>query len=176
MDLQKETEIVLRDGGYETWPWQKGLVPAVCFEDELILGFVHYFASTDDLVSKWEDAQSTALLRFRPALRNAGEKAWNVYSIFITVDVADDSMTSKLDSIEENFEQTRKLVRTGVISTANLKNALLPLLPIQNRPQINESNMEERLRVTLQEINPAAAKAFLGKATPIDIAQILAEK
>lgn len=175
MNLSKDTEILLRDAGYQTWPWEERPVPVVCFEDDTILGFVHIFDSAEMIEGQWESAQSAALTRFRPALRGAGEKAWNVYSIFLTVAPVDQKIDILLDRIEEDFHLTRKIARAGVKSQGALREALLPILPIRNRPEINKSNIEVRLEESLSKIHPAGANAFLKKAKAADVAQILAE-
>ena len=173
MDLIKETEIVLRDAGYETWPWESGPVPVVCFENDASLGFVHFFDHANAIQEEWEIVHRTTLARFKLALRNAGEKAWSVYAIFLT-EGSDDELSS-LDRIEENFSQTRKIVRAGIRSREQLTNALLPLLPIRNSPRIDVSNFEARLDAALQKIHAKGGKALLGNAKPSDVAQILAE-
>lgn len=175
MDFSKDTEILLRDAGYETWPWDGGPVPVVCFEGDTILGFVYLFDSAEMIHEQWESAQGAALARFKPALRSAGEKAWNVYSLFLTESPADHNMEILLDRIEEDFRLTRKLVRAGVRSKGALRDAFLPILPIRNRPTIDKSNIEDRLEDALTKIHPSGAKAFLKRATAADIAQILAE-
>ena len=175
MDLKKETEIVLRDAGFETWPWENGPVPVVCFENDASLGFVHFFDGAVELQEGWQGAQDASLARFTLALRGAGEKAWNVYAIFLAKEPADDGSVASLDRIEENFSYTRKIVRAGIRSQEELTGALLPLLPIRNSPRIDASNFEARLDAALQKIHPKGGRALLGNAKPVDIAQILAE-
>ena len=175
MDLKKETEIVLRDAGYHTWPWENGPVPVVCFENDAILGFTYFFGTAAEMQEGWEAAQNAALARFRLALKGAGEKAWNIYSVFLSEAPADERVTVELDRIEENFRQTRKIVRTGIEARAHLVGALIPLLPIRNTPTIDESNFEARLAATLEKIHPEGSRAFLSKAKAVDLAQILAE-
>ena len=173
MDLRKETEILLRDAEFETWPWESGPVPVVCFENDASLGFVYFFKTDKDIQEQWESAQSATLTRFNFALRSSGAKAWNVYSVFLSEGTED--KFSSLDRIEENFSQTRKIVRAGIRSREQLSNALLPLLPIRSSPRIDASNFEARLSAALKDIHPRGAKALLGRAKPGDVAEILAD-
>lgn len=176
MDISKETEKIMRNAGFETWSWTQGPVPVVCFENEAVLGFVHVFPSSTELIENWEQSQDATLARFRPALKNAGEKAWNVYSIFLAATTSKNFSTKHLDLVEEDFRLTRKIARGGINSIEGLTNALLPLLPIRNRPEVDEADFDQRLRVSLEEISEAGTKAFFKGARPADIAQILAEE
>jgi hypothetical protein len=173
--LLNQSEIALRRAGYDTWPWSNGLVPVICFENDTVVGFVHVFADADDLHSRWLAAQATALDRHATALRRAGDKAWNVYSIFLTASSAPASIARAIERIEEDFTMTRKIARTGVVTAADVARALLPLLPIQSKPVLDTSNYGERLGVHLVDVQRRAVAAFLSEAKPADIVQILAE-
>lgn len=151
-------------------------MPVVCFENDTVLGFVNIFDKADSLVEGWEKAQQSALAEFRPQLIGAGEKAWNVYSIFVTPNVAQDRVDDKLDRIEENFKLTRKIARAGILTKERLESALLPLLPIQNRPKLADSRIEERLMTALSAISEDGAEAFMKDVKPVDIAHILADR
>ena len=175
MDLAKEVEVVLRDAGFETWPWGDGLGPVICFEDETVLGFVHVFTSIQSLLSGWESAEDKALARFNPALRKAGEKAWNVYSIFLSEEDPSSMSFEKINRIEENFRQTRKIAKGGISSTESVRNALLPLLPISSLSVIDSVSFEDRLQSSLQEIHADGAKAFLKGIIPLDVVNILVD-
>lgn len=176
MDLAKEAEIVFRDAGYVTQQWLESQVPMISFENETIIGFAHFFGSSNDLLHGWESAEEAALDRFRFLIRSAGEKAWNVYSIFLAPDDPTKASTVELMKIEENFRQTRKIAKGGITSNSGIVNALLPLIPIQNRPVLDEINLESRLKISLSEIHQDGASALLGGASAKEIAQILAEK
>src|SRR5688572_30903989 len=113
MDIATQAEIVLRGAGYETWPWT-GVLPSVtCFENAALIGFVHVFSSADELLTHWEAAQQAVVSRHSAALRAAGAKAWNVYSVFLAENPAPTQQRA-VERIEENFALTRKIARTGV--------------------------------------------------------------
>lgn len=175
MDISKETEIILRDNGYNTWQWTDSSQSVICFENESILGFIHIVSGCMEIIDKWRAIQDVTLARFKPELKKAGEKAWNVYSIFLTEGRADTQTKNMLNSIEENFQLTRKIVRAGINSQQQLIGALLPLLSIRNKPIFDESNFDEKLFTNLSKLHVEGAKAFTKNIKPRDIAQILSE-
>lgn len=176
MDLVKDTEILLRDAAYVTRQWAGSDVPMISFENETIIGFVHFFDSSDRLLREWESIEDKALKKFRFSIKSAGQKAWNVYSVFLSSDQQKDESQISLTNIEENFRETRKIARDGVDSFEGIRAALLPLLPIQNSPLLDEVNFVERLSANLGEIHRDGADAFLRGGTAHEIAEILAEK
>lgn len=82
MDIMKQSELFLRDAGFETWTWTGASPTVTCFENQTIVGFIHLFDTAESLIESWEKAQALVLARHAAMLRNAGIKAWNVYSIF----------------------------------------------------------------------------------------------
>jgi hypothetical protein len=145
MDIGTQAEVILREAGYDTWPWLGGDVPAICFENEAVLGFLHAFESGEALLSGWRDVQHAALARHAAALRIAGAKAWNVYSVFLTREPSP-PLAHDIERIEEDFSLTRKIARAGVHTATDLTKVLLPLLPIRSQPVISETDYERRLR------------------------------
>jgi hypothetical protein len=174
MDIETQAEILLREAGYETWPWGGGPVPVVCFENEAVVGFIHVFGTSDGLLEDWQKAQEVTLARHAPALRLAGEKAWNVYSVFIAGDGPGARMRD-IEQIEEDFRQTRKIARAGVQTGSDLTKVLLPLLPIISQPVIAGTDYQARLQTRLKDVSPEAVAAFLGPIEAADVARILAE-
>src|SRR6266849_800986 len=110
MDIGTQTEIILREAGFETWPWTGGVVPVTCFENAVVAGFVHVFSSVGDLLARWEQAQHATLNRHSVALRSAGAKAWNIYSIFLAEDGTPE-IARQIERIEEDFSMARKIAR-----------------------------------------------------------------
>lgn len=175
MDVATQTEVLLREAGYETWTWT-GVTPAViCFENAALIGFVHVFPSADDLLTRWQDAQSAVLSRHGPALRAAGAKAWNVYSVFLTTEQATTQQRA-VERIEENFALTRKIARAGVRTQDDLERTLLPITAVRAQPLISETDFEDRLRARLKNVSSDVLAAFLGPTPAEEVAKILAEK
>jgi hypothetical protein len=173
MDIANQSQLILRNAGYETMPWTGGSVPVVCFENQSVLGFLYIFPTASAMFENWRAVQEVVLRRFSPAIKLSGQKAWNVYSVFVTEDSAPNTWTA--ERIEEDFTLTRKIAHAGVTSLDELRQALLPLLPVASRPQVEQTNFAEILRERLSEISPAAVNAFLGAAQPKDVADILEE-
>jgi hypothetical protein len=172
MDLLTQAEIILREAKYETWRWSGGLAPVMCFEDQSLMGFLHTFQSADALLQSWEKAQQITLAYHAQALRSAGAKAWNVYSVFLA-ETGADKFNRSLDQIEENFSLARKIARASVQTNADLIRVLLPLLRIRAQPTLSDEDYSERLRARLKDLPTTAVAAFLGVASAIDVAHIL---
>jgi hypothetical protein len=175
MDIATQTEIILRGAGYETWPWT-GVTPAViCFENAALIGFVHVFSSADELLARWEAAQQAVLSRHNAALRAAGAKAWNVYSVFLAEEQAPTQQRA-VERIEENFALTRKIARAGVRTQDDVERALLPLTPVKAQPILSDADFQDRLRARLKDVSADVLTAFLGATSAEEVAKILAEK
>jgi hypothetical protein len=175
MDIGRQAEIVLRQAGYDTWPWGGGPASTVCFENEVIVGFVHVFSDPDALRVGWSTAQEIALARYATALRIAGDKAWNVYSVFLTEKAAPPHLARDIECIQEDFAMTRKIAGVGIATTIDITRVLLPLLPIQSRPVVEAGDYIQRLQTHLTDLPYEAVEGFLGRAEPTDIIAILAE-
>lgn len=175
MDITTQSEVVLRGAGYDTWVWTGSVQPVVCFENAAVIGFVHVFATANELMQCWPEVQTAALSRHGPALRQAGMKAWNVYSVFLTDEQASSQQRS-IEQIEEDFTLTRKIARAGVQTSDDLERVLLPLTSVRSQPLPSDMDFENRLRSRLREVPPDALTAFLGNATAEDVAKMLAEK
>jgi len=175
MDIATQAEIILRGAGYETWPWS-GVSPGVtCFENAALIGFVHVFQSADELLARWETAQQAVLSRHSAALRAAGAKAWNVYSVFLAEDHTATQLRA-VERIEENFALTRKIARAGMRTQDDIEHALLPLITVKAQPILSDSDFEDRLRSRLKDILPDVLTAFLGATSAEEVARILTEK
>jgi hypothetical protein len=174
MDIVNQAEIVLRQAGYDTWPWSGGRVPVICFENLSLIGFLHAFPSAQSLCADWQDAQKVALTRFATGLRLSGSKAWNVYSVLLTEEAVP-TLAKRIEQIEENFSLTRKIARAGIKSALELQAALLPLLPIMSRPTLEAADFDQRLRSRLHHLSNGAVTAFIGTGKARDVAEILEE-
>jgi hypothetical protein len=143
MDTATQAEIVLRRAGYDTWSWT-GASPAVtCFENAAVIGFLHVFESADDLLARRESAQQTVLSRHATALRAAGAKAWNVYSILLTADQSP-SQQRAVERIEEDFTLTRKIARVAVRTPARLNAGIAAIRADGTWQRINDRWMSQR--------------------------------
>jgi outer membrane protein TolC len=175
MDIATQTEIILRGAGYETWP-STGVTPAViCLENAALIGFVHIFSSADELLARWEVVQQAVLARHSAALRAAGAKAWNVYSVFLAKEQTPTQQRA-VERIEENFALTRKIARAGVRTQNDVERALLPLIGVKAQPMLSDTDFQDRLRARLNDVSAEVVTAFLGVPSAEEVAKILAEK
>lgn len=174
MDIGTQTEIVLRGAGYETWPWTSASTSVTCFENAALIGFIHVFSSVNELLENWESAQQTVLYRHNAALRAAGAKAWNVYSVFLTEEYAP-AQQRAIERLEENFALTRKIACAGVRTQDDVERALLPLTAVKAQPILYETDFEDRLRARLEDVPGNVLTAFLGATSAEEVARILAE-
>lgn len=173
MKLADDIENILRDNGYYTCLWMGNEVPTICLENKTILGFSFLFQSSEELLSNWVRVQKRALDYHADLLKKSGEKAWNIYSIFLAEDISSESI-KQIELIEEDFTYTRKIARAGIKSHSDITEALLPLLAIQSHPSLTEVLYMERLRTRLADLPNDAAAAFLeDDLSPYEISKIL---
>ena len=168
MDIPTQVEIVLRDAQFDTWVSTITPSPVTCFENAALMGFVHVFDSARALLDEWEARQKHVLARHAAALRAAGTKAWNVYSLFLTAESAPDQ-TRAIERIEEDFELTRKIARESVRTVDDVELALLPLISIRSKPSLGVSNFNDRLRSRLKDLPQDAAPTIEKMATCVSI-------
>lgn len=172
MDIATQAQVVLREAGYETWPWTGASPPVICFENASLVGFVHVFESGAALAERWEASQQAVLARHAAMLRAAGAKAWNVYSVFLTGDASPERQRV-VERLDEDFTLTRKIARLGVLTVEDVEHALMPLLPIKAQPVLEGAEIASRLRKRATDIPTEALTAFLGDVRAEDIVRIL---
>jgi hypothetical protein len=172
MDIATQAEIYLREAGYETWAWT-GLSPGVtCFENSTLVGFIHVFNTAEELLVHWEERQQRVLSRHAAALRLAGAKAWNVYSVLVTSEMAP-NLQRQVERLEEDFTLTRKIARTAIQTIEDLTHALMPLAPIKAQPLLENAHVGDRLLSRAKDVPQVALNAFLGALGAEEIAEIL---
>lgn len=175
MDIGTQSEIVLREAGYQTWAWTGASPPVICFESAAVVGFVHVFSTARELLETCLVAQQRVLSRHAPALREAGAKAWNVYSVFLTSELAP-ALQRQVERLEEDFTLTRKIARTAVQTADDVENVLLPFGPIRAQPHLEDADVASRLRIRARDLPVEALNAFLADAKAGDVAEILGSR
>ena len=171
-DLISEAQLVLRNAGFETWEIKAEGVRAAAFESAALLGFVYLFESTSSLLENWRATEQATLKSFAARFKLAGDKAWNVYSIFIA---SDSAAGLSLSEIEEDLSLTRKIARNGLQSTAEITKALISILPIQSMPTLTESDFSERVSAHLAGVGEFVFEALQSDSSPGDVAGMLLE-
>jgi hypothetical protein len=145
------------------------------FEDRTLLGFAFAYMSTTELLTNWRADYDSTIKRLSFVFRRAGPKAWNCYAVFLASGVAGGKTSLFLHAIEEDLSGTRKIARGGIETFEDVRAALLPLLPIQNAPQLEAIDLEAETRQRAQDVPEAALKAFFDAQEPEEILALLSE-
>lgn len=166
-DLKSQLQILLHGASYVTWLGSVDGIDTVGFEDDTVMGFAYIFSSAVDLLTRWRDVETKLLRTYAPSLQRAGEKTWNVYSVFLSAAISDEIQMREVRWIEEDLDRTRKIAACRIIDQQSLVNALLPLLPIRNQPQLDRDDFDvtKRLQKRIAAIAPAVAKTALNEKT-----------
>jgi hypothetical protein len=145
----------------------------LAFEGDTVLGFVLEFSDTRNLIEHWRSHSQQVLKASQFGLRRAEAKAWNAYLILLTTEPADYGAAITLSAIEEDLTGTRKIARAGVISELDARATLLPLLAIQNAPQLDAVDMAAEIRLRTSELPSELMDAFVSGAPDATLLQML---
>lgn len=177
IDLLSTSQILLRDADFTVRLNSVGHVPVVCFEDNALLGFCSAFEQPQELIDGWKAFEREILTRFAPSIRTAGEKAWNVYCVFLCGASADAAQKRAISWIEEDLERTRKIAGCDIASREDLVRVLLPVLPVQYQPALQHEDLTARLQRRIADIAPQAAQALLDlDISATEAARLLGER
>lgn len=147
----------------------------VFFENDSVCGACFLFDTAADLLDSWQTCQQDFLIARGAALRKAHEKAWSVYLAFLTGEQATQAQQASLLEIEEDLSSTRKIVKDRVKDLADIKDALLPLLPLQNLLTVDALDDERRVESRLA-LPTRTSKAFFDRQEPERIVEILIDE
>jgi hypothetical protein len=173
-ELTSTLQIILQEARYKVWLASVERLTAVCFEDEAIMGFACLFGDAKSLLDQWRTVEGALLNRYAPRLREAEDKAWNVYSIFLSAAAATQSQVREIRQIEEDLERTRKIAACGLTGRDEVVTAMLPVLPLQYRPRLDGEDLTERLRKRIATFAPMAADAALNEqVSPAEVVRLL---
>jgi hypothetical protein len=162
-DLKSQLQIILQDAGYDTWLGVIDDLELVGFEDDTVMGFACLFNDVEGMLGRWRSIETRLLTNNAPSLHRAGDKSWNLYSVFLSQAIANDAQSREIRWIEEDLERTRKLAACGVVDQSTLVTALLPLLPLQSQPSLDREDFDvtQRLIRRIGTIAPPAASVAL---------------
>jgi hypothetical protein len=175
-DLKSSLQVVLQDAGYQTWLVSLDDLEAIGFEDDGAMGFAYVFEDVATMLTRWRELETRLLTRHAPSLQKAGEKTWNIYSVFLCTELATPDQLREIRWIEEDLERTRKIAGCGLTSTSDVVTALLPLLPLQYQPLLDSEDFDltQRLLKRIANIAPAATDAALDKEIlPSEVVRLL---
>ena len=172
-----KTEAAVRqqliDEGYSVGELHTRDRDVVIFENATVLGFVFFYSDSAALLDNWRSDSERVLREAQFSLRQAGEKSWNTYTVFLAENRTNTDDGIKLQSIEENLVGTRKIARTGVKSTEEMRLALLPLLGIQNAPRLEPIDMVSEIRLRTSELSEDLVNGFIADAPQSLLTQLL---
>jgi hypothetical protein len=176
IDIFSTLQLVLREAGFSTRLVSIEHSSIVCFEDDTLLGFGCIFENPANLLDRWKETEMSLLKRFAPSVRAAGEKAWNVYCLFLCGAPADPIRNRQVRWVEENLERTRKVAACGLKTREDILRALLLVLPLQNQPELRPENITERLQTRIRTIAPSTQKVVLDQSvSPTEVVRLLGE-
>lgn len=176
-DTKSIVKAVLEDAGYSARYVEFDKRTGVNFEDETLMGFVIEFDSTQALIDDWPRVEKGLLTKYSQNLREAGDKAWNVYLVCFTSSATTGGQERLVRWIEENLERTRKLAACAVETRADIERLLLPLLPIQFRPSIELLDVTKRLQARINAIAPSVDDIALeSQVAAADVASALRDQ
>lgn len=168
-DLISQTHLVLRGAGFDTWPATHQDKSVVGFEDEAVMGFVCIFSDVEHLLAHWQKMERALLSQYAPRFRQAGDKAWNVYTAFLTGGAATSEQRRQVRWIEEDLERTRKISSAGVETADDIAVALAPVLPIAAKAVVGVEPVADRLRRRINLIAPGHGDEILDDLIGADL-------
>lgn len=169
----KTIRSVLQDADYSQFVVENSEVPCIGFENDLSLGFVYCLPTTECLLQNWRRYNEEILSRYQFQLRSAGDKSWNVYSVFLSFGPSIDEENTLLARIEENLSGTRKIARAVAPDMEGIRSGLLPLLGIQNPPILRPVDMIDEIRTRASGLPAKAIGAFLSDAPNSEILRLM---
>jgi hypothetical protein len=176
IDVLSTVQVTLNEAGFITHLTIVDQNSIVCFEDDILTGFCCIFENPEMLLASWKSLQMSLLMRYAPNLRAAGEKAWNVYCVFLCRSAVSPDHRRQVRWIEEDLERTRKITGCGLASREDVVRCLLPVLPIQHQPLIRAEDVTQRLRTRIQSIVPKASEIVLDESiAPVEVVRLLGE-
>jgi hypothetical protein len=167
IDVLSTMQVVLREAGFTTRLASIDRSSIVCFEDDVLTGFGCVFEDPGSLLRRWKATEMSLLTHYAPSLRAAGEKAWNVYCVFLCSLAADPDQNRQVHWIEEDLDRTRKVAACGLASREDLVRALMPILPLQYQPVLRQEDVTERLRTRIRTISPSASDIVLDESVSL---------
>jgi hypothetical protein len=175
IDILTASSEILTEAGFMTGTASVDDRKALVFEDATVLGFLFAYDNPRELIGAWSGDGNRAIERHQFGLRRAAQKAWNAYLVFISAEGGDYADSAALSAIEEDLAGTRKIARAGVVDHADLRAALLPLLPLQAAPKLEAVDIATEIRQRATELPPRVLDAFLSGAEEGVVMPVLEE-
>jgi hypothetical protein len=176
IDILLTTQVILEQADFTVSLTSMDRSSVLCFEDDTLMGFVFVFEDPAALISGWKATEASLLNRYAPSFRVAGQKAWNVYCVFLCGPAVDRHQSRAIRWIEEDLDRTRKIAGCGLRIREDVSRTLMPILPLQYQPLLQIENATERLESRIRAIAPQASGVVLNDAVaPTQVAQLLGD-
>jgi len=176
IDILLMSSELLTEAGFTTSRISVSGREALVFEDSTSLGFLFEYADPSELMKSWASDTGRAIADQQLGLRRAGQKAWNTYTIVLAGQPANHQDLVALAAIEEDLSGTRKIARAGVQTSADLRVALLTLLPIQSAPKLEAVDLVAEIRLRTSGMPQRMVEAFLSDADDSVVLQVLEQE
>jgi hypothetical protein len=175
MNILETSAEILREAGFNCSYSSKNEGNSFAFEDQTILGFLFVYPDPIELVECWAQDAEREIASHQLGLRRAGQKAWNTCIVLLGTSAADYAQSVILGAIEEDLTGTRKIIRAGIADIADIRAALLPLLPLQQAPKLEAVDILAEIRQRTTELPKRVVEAFLSSADEAVVMQVLEE-
>lgn len=168
-----EAQSILMEAKYHIVPFTEDGHEYIAFENNTLFGFLHYYSTIEKLLYSWKQDKDKLLRKFSPRFRLAGPKAWNVYTVLLTSERSTEIQFHALQDIEEDLSETRKIARSDLETTDDVRAALLSLLPFSYIPSLPPLDIRQEIAMRAQDLPEKALKAFLADEELSKVATLL---
>lgn len=146
----------------EDAPWDESNGRA--FEDQFGVVGVFVFETWENLKRTWPDAQGLLVELISSHLPRHRPKAWEGYLVLLTPGQPPSDERRLVDHIRYDTNRVRKVVATGdsLTSVGDVRQALLPLLPVEPRPP--ELELEDPLPLLPEILASHGVSDFVAEA------------
>lgn len=173
MNVLHEARTVLEKQGFGVTPSDS--IDEILFEDNSLLGFVWAAQTVKTLLRDWQSRQDNFLRRSSRSLGASGLKAWNLYAVLLTQDIASGDQRPQLLLVEEDFRGARKIARSDLLMPEHVLRALYPFVPIQHVATVQREDLLKRFADQVSGLPKRAVDTILKADPSRDNVQILLE-
>ena len=149
-ELLASASKILEENGYKraeqklTSDWQ--VTNARLFEDDYSIVALVVYDTWDNLSANWVHAQASLVTLISQYVTSLEAKSWDGYLVLLTPNPVPKDSSSEMIKLRYDTTRVRKLIGTGedIKVTADVKNVLLPLLPLhtERADEFRESVLE----------------------------------
>ena len=173
IEEKKYIQKALENANYIVFQNAGGILNCMAFEDTTKFGFIFLYSETSALLKNWKKDGDKIVDKFKFQIRNSGDKSWNIYLVFLSLEKANEKERVQLSKIEEDLTGTRKIAQSVVSDEDGIRGGLLSLLEIQNPPVIEPVDIEQEIRKRTSELPSKAIDAFFNNAQSDELIRLM---